>query len=60
MAEVEGEIAHALRQDEAWAAAAVRLQTITGSGLLPAAWLVVTTLNFSLCRTSEEATAYAG
>ncbi len=58
--ELEGEIACVLQQDEAWASAATRLQTITGIGLLTAAWLVVTTLNFTLCPTPEAATAYAG
>jgi transposase len=58
--ELEGEIARVLQQDDAWATSATRLQTITGIGLLTAAWLVVTTLNFTLCPTPAAATAYAG
>lgn len=60
IAEVERELAAALRQDEAWAAAAARLQTINGVGHLTACWVLVTTLNFSICRTPEEATSHAG
>jgi transposase len=58
--ELEAEIALALRQDDAWAAAAARLQTITGIGVLCTAWLLVATLNFTLCPTAEALTAYAG
>jgi transposase len=58
--ELAVEIAAVFRQDAAWAAAAVRLQTITGIGLISAAWLLVATLNFTLCPTPEAATAYAG
>jgi transposase len=58
--EVEGEINDALQMDAAWAAAAERLQSITGIGALTASWLLVTTLNFTHCRTAEAATAYAG
>jgi transposase len=58
--ELEGELAGALAMDAAWAAAAERLQSIKGIGLLTAGWILVTTLNFSVCATAEEATAYAG
>ncbi|HEY3230427.1 MAG TPA: IS110 family transposase [Roseiflexaceae bacterium] len=58
--EVEAEIAPALQQDAAWAAAASRLQTITGIGLLTAAWIVVTTVNFRLCPSADAAVGYAG
>jgi transposase len=58
--EVEREILPVLQQDEAWASAVARLQSINGIGLLTAAWLVVTTLNFTICPTPEAATAYAG
>ena len=57
---VEAELAPTIEQDAAWAAAAARLQTITGVGLLTASWLLVTTLNFTLCPTPEAATSYAG
>lgn len=60
LAEVEAEIAPALAQDDAWAAAAARLQSIPGVGLLTCAWLLATTLNFSLCATPEQASSYAG
>ena len=60
IAAVEAELAGALQQDAAWAAAAARLQTITGVGLLTASWLLVTTLNFTLCSTPEAASSYAG
>ena len=39
--EVDGEIAATLRQDSAWAAAAARLQSITGIGWVTAAWTLV-------------------
>jgi len=58
--EVEAELDEALTLDPTWAASARRLQTITGIGPLTAAWLLVTTLNFTLCDTVEELTAYAG
>jgi transposase len=60
IAEVEAEIGPTLRQDDAWAAAAARLQTITGIGLLTAAWIVVTTVNFRLCPSADELVGYAG
>ncbi len=58
--EVEQELGVALRMDAAWAAAAERVLSITGMGLVTTGWLLVATLNFRLCRTPEEATAYAG
>jgi transposase len=60
IAAVEAELAPALEQDAAWAAAAARLQTIKGIGLLTASWLLVSTLRFTSCPTPEAATAYAG
>jgi transposase len=60
IAAVEAELAPALDQDAAWAAAAARLQTIKGVGLLTASWLLVTTVCFTSCPTPEAATAYAG
>ena len=57
---IEAELAPALAMDSAWAAAATRLESIKGIGQITALWIVVTTLNFSLCATPEEATAYAG
>lgn len=60
IAALEAEIAPALRQDAAWAAAAARLQTIIGVGLLTASWVITTTLNFTRCPSPDAATAYAG
>jgi transposase len=60
ISEVETELDAALALDPAWAASAIRLQTIPGIGPLTAAWLVVTTLNFTVCEAVEELTAYAG
>ena len=60
IADVEAEIAAALRQDAAWSIAAAHLQTITGVGRISTAWLLVATLNFTLCPTPKALTAYAG
>ncbi len=60
IAAVEAEIATALDQDAAWAAAAKRLQTIPGIGLLTAATLLTTTLKFTVCDTAEATASYAG
>jgi transposase len=57
---VEAELDTTLELDPAWAASATRLQTIIGIGPLTAAWLVATTLNFTICNTADELTAYAG
>ena len=57
---VDAELATAVQLDEAWAATLARLQTITGIGLLTAAWLVVTTLNFTVSRDAAQAAGYAG
>lgn len=46
--------------EQAWAKSIARLQTIPGIGLLTALWIVVTTMNFTLCASAEQAAAYAG
>jgi len=56
---LEGEIAEVLA-DGAWASSAALLGTIPGIGLVTSAWLLVSTLNFSLCASPEQAAAYAG
>ncbi len=56
---LEQEIATVLQAGD-WAASATLLKSITGIGTLTAAWLLVTTLNFTLCGSAEAATAYAG
>src|SRR5262249_17153009 len=60
ISEVEAEIEPSLLQDQAWAAAAGRLQTIKGIGLLRASWIVVTTVNFRVCPSADDAVGYAG
>lgn len=45
---------------QAWLLTVAKLQTVPGIGLLTALWLVVTTLNFTLCSSAEQAAAYAG
>lgn len=60
IATVEQEIASALEQDVAWAVAAARLATITGLGTLTIAWLLTTTINFTLTVTPDAAANYAG
>jgi transposase len=57
---LEQELESALQQDEAWAAAAARLATISGLGTLTIAWLLTTTINFTLTATPEAAANYAG
>ncbi len=57
---IEREIAQVLQQDATWAASATLLLSITGIGLLTAAWLLVATLNFTTCADAEAAAGYAG
>jgi transposase len=59
LASLDKEIAEVLR-DGAWASSAALLSTIPGVGWVTTAWLLVSTLNFSLCTTPEQAAAYAG
>lgn len=56
---LDREIATALA-DGACATSAAVLASITGIGPITTAWLLVTTLNFTLCPTPEAAAAYAG
>src|SRR5437764_529575 len=60
IATVEQEIAAALDQEAAWTAAAARLATISGLGTLTIAWILTTTINFTLTVTPEAAANYAG
>ncbi len=61
LASLEKEIATVLTDgDGAWASSAALLSTIPGIGLVTTAWLLVSTLNFSLCTSAEQAAAYAG
>jgi transposase len=59
MEALEQEIAQILQQGE-WAASAALLDTIPGIGPLTAAWLLVTTLNFTVGTSATELTGYAG
>ena len=59
LASLEKVIAEVLA-DGAWASSAALLSSIPGIGLVTSAWLLVSTLNFSLCATPEQAAAYAG
>jgi hypothetical protein len=43
-----------------WKAAIALLLTIPGIGWLTACWLVVTTLNFTMCETAEAAVHFVG
>ncbi len=46
--------------DGAWNASFTCLMSIPGIGTITAAWLLMTTINFTLCATPDAATAYAG
>jgi transposase len=46
--------------DRAWLRTVAKLQMIPGIGLLTALWIVVATMNFTLCSSTEQAAAYAG
>ena len=58
--QIDQELELTMQQDKQWAASAQRLQTIIGIGPLAAAWLLVSTLNFTLCNSAEALSAYAG
>jgi len=60
IAVIEREVERVLPQDAEWAASATLLLSITGIGVLTAAWLLVTTLNFTIGSSAEALTAYAG
>jgi len=57
---IDAELAELAQRSEPWMQSITYLRTIKGVGLITAAWLVVATLNFSVCTTPDEATAYAG
>jgi len=59
ISQLEQEIADVLA-DSAWARSACFLQSIPGVGALTAAWLLVTTVNFTVSSTPAGLTAYAG
>ncbi len=59
LASLDAEIATTLTAGD-WAVSAGLLLSIPGIGIQCAAWLLVTTFNFTLCDTPEAAVAYAG
>jgi transposase len=59
IAQLEREIRQTL-DDGAWAASVVLLSSIPGLGLTTIAWLLVATVNFTLCASAEAVAAYAG
>jgi transposase len=59
IADLEAEIATVLAASD-WAESLACLTSAPGIGVLTAAWLLVRTMNFTLCPTPEAATAYAG
>ena len=59
LVQLEAEIRTVLTES-AWAASATLLLTIPGIGWLTTAWLLVSTVNFTLCPTPEAAVSYAG
>lgn len=58
--EIDRYLLRTLISDHAWAEAAKRLLTITGVGMVTAAWLLVGTLAFTACASPQQAAAYAG
>ena len=59
-APAEGDAELADKLEKQWKAAIALLLTIPGIGLLTACWLVVATLNFTLCETAEAAVHFVG
>lgn len=57
---IDKELMAAFHHDEAWSQSATWLLDIPGVGLISAAWMLVATLNFSVCETPEAAASYAG
>lgn len=57
---IEAELRTALTQDHAWATAAQLLLSITGIGLITAAWLLTATLGFTTCTSAAQLSAFAG
>lgn len=53
-------ITELLTNDPTWKQSTELLTSIPGLGFVTAAWILVTTLNFTSCETAEEAAAYAG
>ena len=60
LSQVEAEIEEIAQQESEWSKTIALLQTIPGIGLLTACLVVVYTLDFSLCKSAEQASHYAG
>jgi transposase len=59
IAQLDHEIAHTLREG-VWATSVTLLSSIPGLGPTTIAWMLVATLNFTLCATPEAVASYAG
>jgi len=59
-AQTDEDVQPADELEQQWKASIALLLTIPGIGLLTACWLVVATLNFTLCETAEAAVHYVG
>ena len=57
---MDEEIKGLLKKDSEWNKNIALLQTIPGIGILTACWLVVATVNFTLCDSPEALVRYAG
>lgn len=57
---IDRELPAVIRQDPAWQATAQRLLSIKGIGLITAAWLLTTTVNFTACESPEQLVSYVG
>jgi transposase len=57
---MDSEIKTLLETDSAWNKSIALLQTIPGLGVLTAGFLVVATLNFTICSSPEELVSYVG
>jgi transposase len=60
LSQLETEIEELTQQENEWSKTIALLQTIPGIGQLTACVVVVYTLNFSLCKSAEQASHYAG
>src|SRR5262249_39201378 len=64
VAAIDAELADVLQpplaQESGGQETSERLQTIPGVGCITALWMVVATLNFTICASAEQAVAYAG
>ncbi len=57
---IDKELAVVLRSDAQWNATWLRIRDIEGIGIVTAAWLMVSTMNFTMCQTPEQLVSYVG